>query len=65
MDKKTVNLLLSICSIALLVAGFIFLCISIFGDSEGTAELFFALGGILLGNLFNLIRIQLSKQDEQ
>ena len=64
MDKKTINILLSICSIALLAAGLIFLCISVFGDTNGGAELRYAIDCVLLGSLFNIIRCYFNKQDE-
>ena len=60
MDKKTINILLSICSIALLAAGLIFLGLSVFGDTE----LRYAIDCVLLGSLFNIIRCYFNKQDE-
>ncbi|MDO4815671.1 MAG: hypothetical protein Q4A83_03580 [Bacillota bacterium] len=64
MDKKTTNILLSISAIALLVGGIIFLCISIFGSAESTTPLTVAFACIILGNLFNIIRIQFNKNDK-
>ena len=56
MEKKQIEKLLLIASLLLLIAGIVFLCISIFGESENTTPLACALGCILLANLFNVIR---------
>lgn len=62
MDKKLRNKLFIISSIGLLVAGAVFLGISIFDDSSDTGYLAAALGCIVLSNLFNLIR-QMDNRD--
>ena len=56
MSKKTIDKLLLISSILLLIAGVIFLCVSIFGQSETTFYLAWASACIVLANLFNVIR---------
>ena len=56
MNKKLFNMLLLILSLGLLIAGAIFLCISIFGENKTTTPLAIALGCILISNLSNLIR---------
>lgn len=56
MDKKLINRLFFIVSICLLIAGVVFLCVSIFGNHKTIMPLEYALGCILLSNLFNIIR---------
>lgn len=56
MDKKLLNTLLIILSLGLLIAGAIFLYISVFGENKTTTPLAIALGCILISNLFNIIR---------
>ena len=56
MEKKTVKTLLLIASAALLVAGLIFLGLSMYAKPKNTAYTAAALGAILLANLFNIIR---------
>ena len=57
MDKKILKRLLIISSVGLLVAGIIFLYISMLGKVESNWSLCAALVCILLSNLFNLIRV--------
>ena len=54
--KKILNRLFVIASLGLIVAGAIFLCVSIFDGNETTTPLAAALACILLSNLFNVIR---------
>ena len=56
MDNKQIEKLLLTASVLLLSAGIIFLFISFFGDMESTAPLKWALGCIVLANLFSAIR---------
>lgn len=56
MDKKLLNSLFIIASLGLIIAGGIFLCISIFDENETTTPLTIALACILLSNLFNILR---------
>ena len=54
--KKILNRLFIIASLGLIVAGAIFLCVSIFDGQETSTPLAAALACILLSNLFNIIR---------
>ena len=54
--KKILNRLFVIASLGLIVAGAIFLCVSIFDGQETSTPLAAALACILLSNLFNVIR---------
>ena len=56
MDKKILNRIFGIVSLLLLIAGVVFLCISIWGENETSTPIACALGCILLSNLFNVIR---------
>lgn len=56
MDKKVLHNLFIIASLGLIIAGGIFLCISIFDGNETTTPLTIALACILLSNLFNVLR---------
>ena len=62
MDKKVLNKLFIIASLGLIIAGGIFLCISIFDGNETTTPLAIALACILLSNLFNTLRQMNNKQ---
>ena len=56
MDKMQLDKIMLVLSLILIIAGIIFLCISIFGVSESTTPLACALGCILLANLITIIR---------
>ena len=56
--------LLLIVSALLCAAGAILLIVAIFGSEKTNTVLCMALGCIALANLFNLIRIQMSKKDD-
>ena len=60
--KKILNRLFDIASLGLIVAGAIFLCVSIFERNETTTPLAAALACILLSNLFHVIRMNLDKK---
>ena len=60
--KKILNRLFVIASLGLIVAGAIFLCVSIFDGNETTTPLAIALACILLSNLFNVIRMNMDKK---
>ena len=60
--KKILNRLFVIASLGLIVAGAIFLCVSIFDGNETTTPLAAALACILLSNLFNVIRMNMDKK---
>ena len=60
--KKILNKLFIIASLGLIVAGAIFLCVSIFDGNETTTPLAIALACILLSNLFNVIRMNMDKK---
>ena len=60
--KKILNTLFIIASFGLIVAGAIFLCVSIFDGNETTTPLAAALACILLSNLFNVIRMNMDKK---
>ena len=60
--KKILNRLFVIASLGLIVAGAIFLCVSIFDRNETTTPLAAALACILLSNLFHVIRMNLDKK---
>lgn len=64
MDKKKRNTLLTIAGAGLAVAGIIFLCISIFGETKSNWALGFALGCVALSNVFNIIRSSLNRKEE-
>jgi len=65
MDRKTSNKLLTFSSIALAVAGLMLLFINIFSDTKDSSMLTYALSAILLSNVFNIIRIQQKKKDDE
>ena len=65
MDKKILNRLFVIVSLLLLIAGVVFLCISIWNGNETSTPIAFALGCILLSNLFNIIRQLNNKNKKQ
>ena len=56
MEKNNLNRLMAIVSLVLMIAGIIFLCISLFGSGNNTTPLACALVCILLANFLNLIR---------
>ena len=56
MDKKILNRLFAIVSLLLLIAGAVFLGISIWGENETTTPLAYAVVCTFLSNLFNIIR---------
>ena len=60
--KKILNKLFIIASLGLIVAGAIFLCVSIFDGNETTTPLAIAVVCILLSNLFNVIRMNMDKK---
>lgn len=64
MDKKVLNILFIIASLGLLIAGGVFLCISIFDGNETTVPLSIALACVLLANLFNILRQMNHKKKE-
>ncbi|MDO4466679.1 MAG: hypothetical protein Q4C49_06685 [Bacillota bacterium] len=61
---KTNNKLFIIAILGLNIAGFIFVLLSIFGKIESNWILPAGLFCVVLGNLFNLIRIQQSKKEK-
>ena len=65
MDKKILNRLFVIVSLLLLIAGVVFLCISIWNGNETSTPIACALGCILLSNLFNIIRQLYNKNKKQ
>ena len=64
MDRKKINTLLFIAGLGLLIAGIIFLLVTLLSDHESEWVLPAALGCVLLGNLFNLIRNQMNKRNQ-
>lgn len=62
MDKKTVNTLYIIASVAFAVAGIIFLCLSIFTEPKNNTYLSIALVSVVLSNALNIIRAQVNKK---
>lgn len=62
MNKNSINILLTVLTIALLVAGVICLAISIFGETEKTVFISVALGCICIANLINVFRRAFSKR---
>lgn len=60
MDKKTVNLLLSIAAACCFIAGLIFLGLSVAGDKSCIPA---ALASVLLGSMMNIIRTHFNKED--
>lgn len=64
MDKKKANTLFFIASICLIVAGIIFLLVSMFGVNKSNWVLTSAHFCILLSNLFNVVRIRLNKKGQ-
>ena len=56
MEKNHLNRLMTIVSFVLMIAGFIFLCISIWGSSKTNTPLVWSLGCISVANLLNIIR---------
>ena len=61
-DRIILNKLFIIASLGLIVAGVIFLCVSIFDGNETTTPLTIAVVCILLSNLFNVIRMNMDKK---
>lgn len=61
MDKKTISGLLFISSLLLLIAGVMFLVISIVSKEKSNDTLSAALGAILLSNLFSVINYKLKQ----
>ena len=61
-DRIILNKLFIIASLGLIVAGVIFLCVSIFDRNETTTPLAIAVVCILLSNLFNVIRMNMDKK---
>lgn len=64
MDNKLINRLLIISSVALAVAGLIFIALYFFGDSKSEGLLGASLSCIGLSNLFNIIRAGFNKNDK-
>jgi len=64
MDKKTSCLLLAISSCALALGGLILLVLQIASETKNNTLLCFAFLAIILSNLFNLIRAQMSKKND-
>jgi len=65
MNRNTSNTLLTIASGALAIGGLILLLVSIFGETKDNGVLSSALVAICLANLFNLIRLQRKRKEEQ
>lgn len=63
MVNKLIKRLLVIANIGLLIAGAIFLGISIFSETKDTTNLAVALGCIIMANVFNLIKTNIDKKD--
>ena len=61
-DRIILNKLFIIASLGLIVAGVIFLCVSIFDGNETTTPLAIAVVCILLSNLFHVIRMNMDKK---
>lgn len=61
MNKKSINILLTIISLILSILGIVFLCINIFSDTKNNTFLIIALSSIILSNLINLIRVRINK----
>lgn len=64
MDKKTISRILFITSVLLLIAGVVFLVISILRENKSNEVLCEALGCILLSNLLNIINALRKKKDK-
>lgn len=65
MNRSTSNTLLAIASGLIAVGGLILLAVSIFGNTKDNWTLNYALAAIILSNLFNLIRIQRKRKEEE
>lgn len=65
MNKKLINRLFIITNCILLLLGIIFLYLSIVNETTNNIYLCIALGSILLANLFNIIRIKLSRKNNK
>lgn len=62
MDKNMLNRLFIISSLGLLIAGAVFLCISILRGNNTTTPLAIALGCVLSSNVFNIVRQMNNKE---
>lgn len=62
MKPTTAKTLLTIASVGFLAAGVVFLGLSIAAEPKNTAYLSIALGGILLANVLNLLRMRADKR---
>lgn len=64
MNQKTTNTLLLIASAGLAIAGIIFLCVEIFGETKSNWELCSAIVCVLLSSLFNVIRVSFNRKEK-
>lgn len=64
MNKKKTNTLILIASVGLAIAGIIFLCVAIFGETKSNWPLSSALVCVVLSNLFNVIRASFNKKEK-
>lgn len=65
MKRKTLDTLMTISCGGLAVGGLILLLTSIFGGIKDQLALNTALAAIFLANLFNLIRVQRNRREEE
>ena len=63
MDMKTINTVLSVCSIVSALAGLALIIMSIFGLNEGSKDLIFGLMFVVIGSGMNIMRMQLAKRN--
>ena len=65
MDKKLYNTWMTITSLVLGILGLAFVLVSIFDSGAGSSVLIVGLLFVVLGNLFNVIRMQQNRNRQE
>ncbi len=65
MDRKLYNTWMTITSLVLGIMGLAFILVSIFDSGAGNWALIIGLLFVVLGNLFNVIRMQQNKKNQE
>ena len=65
MDKKMYNTWMTVTSLVLGIIGLTFILVSIFDPGASTSVLIIGLLFVVVGNLFNVIRLQQNRESQE
>ena len=65
MDKKLYNTWMTITALVLGITGLAFILVSIFDSGAGSSVLIIGLLFVVVGNLFNVIRMQQNRKNQE